>query len=151
MHGPDFGTMIVSNPHFTAGNTASAFEDIELFHCGMTVRGIAGAGCKTEDRGGPSGNRIKGEQLGHDARSDSPPGSLRRFDEGQSLRRLLKRDLDLPIPDPLGGHETNQSGPDKIRSGRPARLRPTEEEANILSETSLTFIPPITRWGGRFA
>jgi hypothetical protein len=64
----------------------------------------------------------------------------------------LKRDLGLPIPDPLGGHETNQSGPDKIRSGRPARLRPTEEEANILSDASLTFIlSAITRRGGRFA
>src|SRR5688572_13670069 len=62
MHGPGFGTVIVSYRHLTAGNTASALKDIELFRCGMTVRGIAGAGCKTEECGGPSGSRIKGEQ-----------------------------------------------------------------------------------------
>jgi hypothetical protein len=108
---PGFGAMIISDCHLTTGDAAAAFKHQELFHGGVAMRGIAGARRKTEECGSPSGNRIEGEQLGRHPWSNSPPGSLRRFDERETLCRLLKCDLSFPIPDPFRGRRSNHQCP----------------------------------------
>ena len=61
MHGPGFGSVIITDGHLTTGNGTPAFKHIKLFDRSMTMRGIAGAGKKAKERRGPTGNRVECE------------------------------------------------------------------------------------------
>ena len=61
MDRPGFGPVIITDRHLTTGDGTPTFKDIELLHCSMPMRGIAGAGKKTKECRGPAGNRVASE------------------------------------------------------------------------------------------